>query len=56
MSTASFRRLAASRAPNVFTFMPARPSVCTAISQMGRDTMRLRVTSSSVGQSITAGL
>ena len=38
------------------TLTLARPSVCTAMSQIGSETMRLRASSSSFGQSSTAGL
>src|SRR4051812_24438560 len=56
MSTAALSRGSAISSPNVFTFIPARPSVATAMSQIGSEMILSRVSGSSLGQSISAGL
>jgi hypothetical protein len=50
------RRSGSLLAAYVATRIDARPSVCTAMSQIGSDVTRFSAAGSSFGQSMTAGL
>lgn len=56
MRSASLSSGSDTLAAYVATRIDARPSVCTAISQMGSDVTRLSAAGSSFGHSMTAGL